>query len=265
MAVAPGGLLGPRTAAAELRGGEAAAAILWRGLRLRKRWLHPVVSAAAASPAPIRRRGLGLRSSRHGAGVSSSGKLPPTRSTGVREKRTAGLARRRILPCPPPGAALARTDASRTSRRPQRTVRPGPRAAPHPGGFPHRPRPPTCTRRAREGAEPWRARSANGNAAPAFANAERPAGGGALRRRARQKGRAPRPERTSTPSPRAVGLGRAALCGFLSPGAVRTTLEEANPAGSSRHLAWPLSGMAAFSPPEFCGPKGVDNWLLPVL
>lgn len=139
VAVAPGGLLWPRTAAAELRGGEeAAAAILWRGLRLRKRWLHPVVSAAAAaSPAPIRRRGLGLRSSRHGAGVSSSGKLPPTRSTGVRGEKDGGAGPPPDSPLPAPGgrarphrrlpnvkAAPARRSPPSESRSPPRRLPP---------------------------------------------------------------------------------------------------------------------------------------------
>ena len=77
------GLLRPG-AAAGLRDAEAAA-ILWGGLKLRKRLLHLVVSAAAATfPVRVRRRrDLRLRSSRHLAGVRSSGKLRPTRSTGV--------------------------------------------------------------------------------------------------------------------------------------------------------------------------------------
>lgn len=77
------GLLRPG-AAAGLRDAEAAAAILWGGLKLRKRLLHLVVSAAATFPARVRRRrGLRLPSSRHRAGVRSSGKLLPARSAGV--------------------------------------------------------------------------------------------------------------------------------------------------------------------------------------
>lgn len=71
-------------AAAGLRDADAAA-ILWGGLKLRKRLLHLVVSAAATTfPARVRRRrGLRLRCSRHPAGVRSSGNLLSTRSTGV--------------------------------------------------------------------------------------------------------------------------------------------------------------------------------------
>lgn len=75
------GLLRPG-AAAGLRDAEAAA-ILWGGLKLRKRLLHLVVSAATFPVRVRRRRDLHLRSSRHRAGVRSSGKLRPTRSTGV--------------------------------------------------------------------------------------------------------------------------------------------------------------------------------------
>lgn len=80
----PRGLLRPSAAAGLSDVEAAAAAILWGGLKLRKRLLHLVVSAAATFTARIRRlRGLRLHSSRHRAGVRSSGKLLPTRSTGV--------------------------------------------------------------------------------------------------------------------------------------------------------------------------------------
>lgn len=193
-------------AAAELRGGEdaaaaAAAAILWGGLALRKRRLHPVVSAAAL-PARVRRRGLGVRGIRHRAGARSSEKLPPTRSTSVRV-RGCGAAPpvtspRPTRPLNPRGPHSRLRDASGTS--PQLGAL---RAAPNPGGFPTGASQPTCSRRAREGAEPRRTRSTNREAAPASADAARPAGGGASRGGARQKGRVPRPARASTPAPRA--------------------------------------------------------------
>lgn len=154
VAVAPGGfgcrgLLRPR-AAAELRGGgeAAAAAILWGGLKLRKRWLHPVVSAAStAFPARVRRRGLGLRGSRHRAGVRSSGKLPPTRSTGLGGK-DGGLARGRILLNPPspssaPGVAL-QPQGGRSDLHAAQTEPLAPRAALDSGGFSTGPGLPTC-------------------------------------------------------------------------------------------------------------------------
>lgn len=99
----PRGLLRPG-AASGLRDAEAAAgaaAILWGRLKLRKRLLHLVVSYAATFPARVRRRRvLRLRSSCHRAGVRSSGKLLPTRSTGVGGR--GGLAAELLSAHPPP-------------------------------------------------------------------------------------------------------------------------------------------------------------------
>lgn len=149
-------------AAAGLRDAEAAAAaILWGGLKLRKRLLHLVVSAAATFPARVRRRGgLRLPSSRHRAGVRSSGKLLPSRSAGV-GGRGGGPASppscsQPTHPLPPVAAGRGPDPAA--SRGPQ-SWRPNPAARPQ---EPLLARavllPAPATQRARVGAERGRAR-----------------------------------------------------------------------------------------------------------
>ena len=156
------GLLRPG-AAAGLRDADAAA-ILWGGLKLRKRLLHLVVSAAAATfPARVRRRrGLRLRSSRHRAGVRSAGKLLPIRSTGV-GGRGGGPASppscsQPTHPLPPRGRwPLSRPSSlSGAPKRAPQPCGPAPRTAPRSSSSSAGPHHSTCWRRGREGAGPSR-------------------------------------------------------------------------------------------------------------
>lgn len=202
------GLLRPG-AAAGLRDAEAAAAaaaILWGGLKLRKRLLHLVVSAAATFPARIRRRrGLRLPSSRHRAGVRSSGKLLPARSAGV-GGRGGGPASppscsQPTHPLPP--VAASRGPGPAASRRPKAgapTVPPGPKCRSSLGQFFCRPPPLNVLASGPGGGGLAAGRCANEGAAPASASADRRRRGAEPRgARARQKGRRQRPANTSTP------------------------------------------------------------------
>lgn len=128
-------------AAAGLRDAEAAAAILCGRVKLRKRLLHLLVPAAAATFAARvrRRRGFRLRSGRHRAGVRSAGKLLPTRSTGWGE-----------------GAAGPASPPSRS--QPTHTLPPGAVGrAPDPGAS--RGPPSGCPNRAAQPQEPLLARA----------------------------------------------------------------------------------------------------------
>lgn len=193
------GLLRPGAAAGFRDAQAAAAAILWGRLKLRKRLLHLLVSAAATFPARVRRRrGFHFLSSRHRAGVRSSGKLLPTRSTrmgGMGGKgRRAGLAAE-LLSAHPPPSPRGRGPRSRPrslSGAPKRAPQPrGPasRAAPRSGSSSAGPPPLNvlASELGRGGA--LTDRSANGDAVPTSAGVDKTApGGGASGRRSPPKG-----------------------------------------------------------------------------
>lgn len=208
-------------AAAGLRDAEAAAAILWGGLKLRKRLLHLVVPAAATFPARVRRRrGLRLPSSRHRAGVKSSGKLLPARSAGVggRGDGPASLPSCSQPTHPlPPVAADPGPDPTASPgpqrRRPNRAARPRSRSSL--GQFFCRPPPLNVLASGPGGGGAVAGLSANGDAVPASAGADRQRWGAEPRgARARQKGRPQRPANTSTPRTAAGWTGLKASCEF---------------------------------------------------